>query len=599
MRTTVSHIDTRRGAKNEHQARVLEGVGIWAAYYRANIHRFVEDYFHIKLKLFQIFLLHMMSMCSTFVLISCRGLGKSFISAVFCCAQCILYPGTIVCVASGTRGQAINVLEKIMGQLKNNSAELLKEINIDETQMNNTNAKIAFRNGSAIKVVTATDNARSNRCNILLIDEFRMVKKDIIDTILRKFFVGGMRRPGYIDLPEYEHLMERPKSLYLSSAYYKDHWSYMKCRDTCKFMLDDTKDAFICGIPYQLAIEEGLLMKEDVIEEMSETDFNEIKWGMEMCAEFYGDSDGSFFNFAAASKNRRIDYPMLPAELASKLPTATKLRIQPKQPGEKRILSADIALMASTKHKNDASSIFVNQMMPTKAARYTHNIVYAESNEGLHTADQALRIRKLFDEFDCDYIALDVKNVGLSIFDTLARDISDPRTGEIYPALSCCNNADLAARCTVPNAPKVIWAMVGSSKLNSDCAIMLREGIRTSRIRFLVTEYDAEAALAELKGYTSLNPPEKAALLVPYVNTSLLIGELIGLKHEESSGFVKVSERSGARKDRYSSLSYNYWVATQVENELCRTANRSTDSWDDVFQFRAPKGRLSERRYRR
>lgn len=61
------------GAKNEHQERVLEGVAIWAAYYRANIHRFVEDYFHIRLKLFQIFLLYMMNVCSTFVFIACRG----------------------------------------------------------------------------------------------------------------------------------------------------------------------------------------------------------------------------------------------------------------------------------------------------------------------------------------------------------------------------------------------------------------------------------------------------------------------------------------------------------------------------------------------
>lgn len=61
------------GARNEHQEKVLEGVAIWASYYRANIHRFVEDYFHIQLKLFQIFLLYMMNVCSTFVFIACRG----------------------------------------------------------------------------------------------------------------------------------------------------------------------------------------------------------------------------------------------------------------------------------------------------------------------------------------------------------------------------------------------------------------------------------------------------------------------------------------------------------------------------------------------
>lgn len=40
-------------ATNEHQESVLRGVDAWASFYRANIHRFAEDYLHIKLKDFQ------------------------------------------------------------------------------------------------------------------------------------------------------------------------------------------------------------------------------------------------------------------------------------------------------------------------------------------------------------------------------------------------------------------------------------------------------------------------------------------------------------------------------------------------------------------
>ena len=73
MKTTSKTVRIYDGARNEHQRKVLEGVEIWASYYRSNIHRFVEDYFHIQLKLFQIFLLYMMNVCSTFVFIACRG----------------------------------------------------------------------------------------------------------------------------------------------------------------------------------------------------------------------------------------------------------------------------------------------------------------------------------------------------------------------------------------------------------------------------------------------------------------------------------------------------------------------------------------------
>ena len=393
--------------------RILAGVSIWCAYYRSNPHRFAHDYLHLNLHLFQKILLVMMNWSSTTVFIGSRGIGKSFLSAVFCVIRCILYPGTKICIASGTRGQAINVLEKIILELKPNSPELAMEIDDKQTKINGTNAQIVFRNSSYIKVVTASDSARGNRANLLLLDEFRMIAKDVIDTILRKFLTQK-RMPRYEALTKEErkaeYAKEKNKTMYLSSAYFVDHWSYLKCTDTCRFMIDDRKKQFVCGLPYQLSVSEGLLDAETVADEMAETDFNEIKFQMEYEALWYGNTDGSFFDYNSISKNRKIKYPMLPDNLASKLGNSQNVRIPPKLNGEIRILSADIALMTSRKNNNDATAVFINQLMPTKAGRYTSNIVYADVCEGLRTDDQALMIRKLFDEYQCDYIVLDYRN---------------------------------------------------------------------------------------------------------------------------------------------------------------------------------------------
>lgn len=317
---------------------------------------------------------------------------------------------TKICIASGTRGQALNVLEKIMLELKPNSPELAAEIDEKETKINGTKAQIVFKNSSYIKVVTASDSARGNRANLLLLDEFRLISKDVINTILRKFLTQR-RMPRYAELTKeerkVEYAKEKNKTMYLSSAYFVDHWSYLKCTDTCRFMMDDSKRQFVCGLPYQLSICEGLLDPDTVADEMAETDFNELKFMMEYEALWYGNTDGSFFDYNSISKNRKIKYPMLPNKVADKLNNSSQLRIQPKQNGEIRILSADIALMSSRKNKNDATSIFINSLMPTKAGRYTSNIVYTDACEGLRTDDQALMIRKLYDEFMCDYIVLD------------------------------------------------------------------------------------------------------------------------------------------------------------------------------------------------
>lgn len=184
--------------------------------------------------------------------------------------------------------------------------------------------------------------------------------------------------------------------------------------------------------------------------------------------------------------------------------------------------------------------------------------------------------------------------VGLGVYDSLANDILDPDTGEVYPALSCCNDKVMADRCPHPGAEKVIWSVKANAAFNSACAIQLREGFKSGRVRLLINEYDADQVLGEVRGYKSLDPSAKLNLQLPYLDTTLLIDETVKLQHEESGGKIKVYERAGNRKDRYSSLSYNYYVATILESKKRRKAPVNSKAREQ-FMFRAPKIR-SERR---
>lgn len=580
--------------KNE---KMMHGVAEWCAFYRENIHRFVADYLHVELRLFQKIILVMMNICTITVFIACRGIGKSYLSAIFCVCRCILYPGTKICIASGTRGQSLNVFEKIDMELKQNSPELRAEIDERQSKINGTDARIVFKNGSFIKVVTAGDSARGSRANILLLDEARMIRKDVIDAVLRKFLTQR-RMPRYAELSREQRIAEYDKeknmTLYLTSAYWSDSWIYQKCIDTFKAMMIGGKNQFICGLPYQLSIKEGLLDRASVEDDMAESDFSEILFSMEYSACFFGAGDDSFFDYATVSKSRHIKYPMLPNETAALLNNAQQIKIEDKHLGEIRILSADIALMSSKKNDNDATALFINSMLPTKSGRYMRNIVYTEAFEGARTEDQALKIRKYFDEFLCDYIVLDAQGVGAGVYDALSRDILDPETGEIYPALSCCNNAEMAARCVNPNAQKVIWAIKASAQFNSECAFLLRDGFKSGRIRLLQNEYDAEELLDSIKGYKNLSQMAKVKILMPYVGTTLLIDEIVKLQYEDAGGGkVRVFERSNMRKDRYSSLSYNYWVSIQIEQQQAKKQALYISNEIDMFAFRQPSvGRM-------
>lgn len=568
---------TRRVTPEEQREMknpLLEGIAVWTQFYRLNPHRFVEEYLNINLKLFQKILLYMMMVMNYFMFIASRGLGKSFLVALFCVCRCILYPKSKIVVASNTRSQANEVLLKITEEFMKNfdwgSDNLKREI--QSSSIGQNKAEIIFKNGSWIKVATASDSGRGMRANILVVDEFRLVDKATIDTVLRRFLVAP-RQPLYLTKPEYSHLAERNKEIYMSSAWWKTHWSYEKAKSYTVNLLDDTKQYFICGLPYQIAIKEGLLMKEQVEDEMSEADFDEMTFRMEMETEWLGNDGEALFKFDDISGQRKIKSPLYTFEING----ADKKSLPELLPNERRILSVDIALMGSSKRKNDACSLILNRAIPLND-KYSSNIVFMNNIEDVKSDELALYIRQLYDWYNCTDLVIDTNGIGLATYDCLSRDIIDPRTGVVYPALSCRNNEEMAKRCSNPNAPKVIWSIKAFQKFNSEACLLLRSGFQQGRINLLINEYEAEEILKDnIKGYASLTAEEQLKYKMPYIHTTLLVYELVNLEFEVHGTDMKIKEQTGMRKDRYSSLSYNYWVQSQLERELLVSSNVTFD----------------------
>ena len=583
MEYVVTNTKSEKELAIEKSERILNGIAAWAAYYRENPQRFVKDYLNVNLRAFQKILIYEMMHNNYTMYIASRGQGKTFLVALFCVVRCILFPKTKICVASATRPQANEVLLKITDDFMKNyntgSNNLCREIEYHVVSSNN--AIIKFANGSWIKVVTASDSGRSSRANIVVVDEFRMVDKGTIDTVLKRFLTAP-RQPNYLNKKEYSHLIERNKEIYMSSAWYKSHWSFDKAKAFTVNLLDDKKKYFICGLPYQIAIKESLLSREQIEDEMSETDFDEIKFSIEMETLWYGDKDGSFFSFEDVVKNRRLKQPIYP--YPNKLNKIPELLAN-----ERRILSVDVALMASKKgKKNDASSIIINSAIPKNGTSYTSNIIYLENHEGLNTDELALIIRKLYDKYKCTDLVIDSNGVGTGVFDMLVQDIIDRETGEVYYALSCCNDKAMAERCKVDNAPKVIWSIKASASFNSEICTLLRSGFQKGKINLLVSEFECDEILKDkIKGFNKLLPFEQTQYKLPYINTTLLVHELINLQYEIKGNNVRVFEKTGQRKDRYSSLAYNYWVQCQLEREFLREQNKTFNIVDYTNAFRA------------
>jgi len=487
---------------------------------------------------------------------------KTWLTSLFCVVRCILYPGSKIVVCAGTLKQANGVLLKIQDELMKHSVFLCSEI--EKCNIGQNEAIIMFKNGSWITTRTSTDNARGARANIIVVDEFRMVDENILNMVIRKFLTSP-RQPRYLDRKEYAHLQERNKEIYMSSAWFKSSWAWKKLKAYCKNFFNDKKKYFVCGLPYQLSIKEGLLSREQIKDEMSESDFNQFAFDMEMGAMWFGDTGNNLFKFEEFNKRRKIKYCLLPLKYYN-----DKLKVPEVGNTEERVLSVDVALMASNKRKkkkNDAAALFINNLIQTDDISYHSNFVFGETFEGLTTDALGIIVMRYFYEYKCTQLVIDTQGLGLGVYDFICKDQYDAETGKTYKALKSCNDDDMAMRCKVKDANVVVWSVKANDKFNNEICVLLRNGIENGKTSFLISEQDCEDVISKelYKGYNKLTPTEQAFIKNSYLQTTLAEYELIKLNHEVRNGNIKVKEQSGMRKDRYSSIAYNYWCACQLE----------------------------------
>ena len=553
-------------------------------YYRQNIHRFVTEYLGLSLYLFQKILLYEMSKNDYFMFLASRSIGKTYLVALFAVAWAILYPNSKIVIASGTKQQACEVLSKIETELMPKSKALRKEI-ININSSPSGVAKCTFRNNSYIKAVTSSDDARGERATVLVCDEFRMVNLNVITTVLQKF-IGAVRDIPFSSKPEYidkkEQYNEQGKEIYMSSAWYKNHWSFNKAKEYLDKMIKGGK-YFVCALPYQLQLQCGMTVKQRVIDEMSSPNFDQVAFDIESSCIWYGSGDGKFYSEKDIDKNRVLleTFPNIDNVLDG------DEEVPDLEQDERRILSIDIALMASKKNKdNDATSIQINRALWT-GFRYEANIVKIDNREGILTQDLCHLILTYFYEYKCTDIALDTRGIGGPIFDNLTDNYYNEHTGKLYYGVTACNNDDYAERCKNDQARPVVWCMMGSKSFNGIICTLLRTGLQSSQVHLPVDEFIAEDYFVKNKIFNSLSEVEQANRLMTYRQTTLLKHELISLVSEVSGSNVTVKEISGMRKDRYSSLAYNYYVMKEIERQFDGESQYDDDDMDEIM-FRQP-----------
>lgn len=579
----LTQVRKRDGLSPNKRERLDEGVKIWVSFYRQNIHRFVADYLEIQLKPFQVVLLYMIERNLKSCLITTRGLGKSWLIALYCCCRCILYPGQKVIVSCETKEQSRNLIrEKIVNELMNMSPNLRKEINPREIKIGTNESYVKFKNGSTIIAINASENTRGKRAHILVVDEYVQIKNgfDTLTKILQPF-LQVVRQPKYLQNPKYVHLQEENKQIYASSAWYADHWSYDLYKDYVEKMLIG-ESSFVCNLPYNIALKYGLMTQKRLDEIMNDPNLSEEAFLMEYSAMFYDLGDGAYIKPSDIINNRTIVKPWYPPTDIEYIAEKGKRNISWKEDRtskqELRVLGCDIALAQGD--KNDNTIIHYSVSIP-KGDKYITEVRYSEAINGGTAKAIALRLKQLYFDGDCDYIVMDIAGLGLAVLDALGEYTFDSERDIKYPPMCCFNKEDKKERCGYREAIPCIYGIVANEEINNAIAVTLKASLNNHTLKFLVNEFEGEDWLNENKNFQILEASEKVRWMYPYVQTTLTQMEIIKLQTEITRKGIKLVEFGSNRKDRYSALAYMNLFIREKENDLKKPKNRGNfiDLW--------------------
>ncbi len=552
----------------------------WVTFYRRNLEFFVQHYLKIKLFPYQKIILHLMGVNDKLVWISARANAKSFTTALYCVCRCILYPNTKMVIVARKSGQAALIItEKIQKELVSMSPILNKEIRSFKDRQGEQIC--LFENGSYIKVVVLNDSARGERSNCIIFEEFRLLDKKLIDSIIIPFNVS--RKPPYTALPEYANLpQEQSQQVYISSAWWKNSWMWKTIVEQATNMVRGKKSIVMANDLY-LSIDSGIKTKEDIFGEKATMDA--YTFAMEYENQMIGEGNNSYYTLSDFDDLRKIKTPFVPLykDEVVKYGHKNNPRFASKLPNEIRVLAIDVAMKAGKENDNTIVHLI---SATAEDYGYQRDVVYSESYNGKATALQALRIKQLFYEFRADYIVLDTLNAGISIYDELSKETIDSSTGEHYAPMTIIKDdslqvvstdviRDLRSRVIGASAAiPVVFPVQATATINSLMAVDLKKQLEQKKIWLCADEQDMMDILMQTnKMFREGTHEDREFYIMPFLEHSELIKECVNLEMSLNNGNIKLQEPRDGRKDRYSALTYGDYFISLLERKILKEEN--------------------------
>lgn len=571
MKTTTQMPKTRKVEIDKNKVKNnLEQYQKIIAYWRKYPDKFI-DYLcslnpdnSFKFYFFQRMYLRIVMRYKTVYAVFSRGFSKSFLAVMSLMIKAVLYPRAKLATVADGKGQSAQILSSKMQEICQLIPALANEImwdtrgKISQTSQTKDSVIFSFKNNSIIQNVAMTETTRGSRFQGLLVEECAKIDQDKLTEIIMPTLVISRQVNGEVDPNE----VLNQSAVFVTSAGYKDTYSYDKLIQTLCEMVGDPKNAFILGGDWKIPVVEGLQPANFIQSQEMDNSMDEAGFDREYNSIWAGNIEGAFFNTNKFDQCRVLKI----AEENYNKGIAAKGYY---------LLGVDVGRFGCT------TEVVVIKATPQPTGVFAKQIVNIYTFEEDHFGMQAIKIKRLFNQYKCNIAVIDGNGLGAGLVDFLVIDQEDYDTGETLWNWGVYNDDDRIYKKyetpdTIHNA---MYIMKADQALNSEMYAYCQTQLLSGKLRFLIDENVAKNKLMAQAQGKKMSAAQRADYLRPYVETSILKSQMANLVQENEGAKIILKQSSHKiKKDKFSALIYGlYWCKLQEDKNHKRKGRNIKD----------------------
>jgi hypothetical protein len=565
-----SELENIKGTNKKELDNMLEPFAEMLAYYQVYPDRFIdyilEDDSTFKLYPFQRIFLRVMARYKKVYITATRGTSKSFLNILSMYLKCIFFPNIKLSLVAPQKDQASQIAQANIEAIWNFMPLLQKEV--QKWQFAKDFTRLTFYNKAVLDIVVASQGSRGLRRHGLSFEEICQMEKhrETIGEVLLPLLANNRKgADGEVSKHEIHKQL-----MYVTTASSRQSYAWEQLSSVMVDMAimmdkerfpDSRASAFVIGNDFTLPVMFEQLDPDYIEDVKKDPSMSPLQFAREYISVWTGSSENSLVQLKDLEKCRMLKIAEFEAVKGQ----------------HEYIISVDVA--RSEKKNTATTAIAIFKLIPKGNGTYFKHLVNVHTYKGnMHFEDQSNYIKDLVNKYNATQLIIDGNGLGRGLVDYLVKG------NERFDPYSV-NNDDTYDKYKLSNSRPLIFNVMSNTKetkasniYNNFMAVIANHDLKLLVSDAVIKEKSKEKDFEKL-----------GAQLVPHVETSLFVDEVMNLVYEANGNVTKIKQVSKSMdKDRFSAVSYGlYYIYLQEQ----KNQQRKRQSFDVHGYFAVKKAK--------